>query len=271
MSTYLLQTDIQRSTLGGMGFPERAYGTYGAILNLLGPLQGFAGQMRDSHTGWYHLGNGRRVYNPVLMRFHSADRLSPFGKGGLNAYAYCLGDPVNYQDPSGQVAEFVGPVLGILGNGIGLLSSGLKGRAIFKINKTFRAEPGLGGTRRGVVASSTIDAMPNRVSRRELGLTVLSGVSGAVGLVTSVLRFFDKDDDVMYIGFVASAISLLTTGYEVYTLAVAKPWNRYPIDPRNILMNPLPQTPLSSRSTSPSRFSSAIASSIRQGSRETGV
>jgi hypothetical protein len=36
------------------------------------------------------------------MRFYSADSLSPFGKGGLNSYCYCLGDPVNRTDPTGH-------------------------------------------------------------------------------------------------------------------------------------------------------------------------
>ena len=55
-------------------------------------------------TGHFLLGNGYRAFNPVLMRFNSPDSLSPFGKGGLNAYAYCVGDPVNYSDPAGHIA-----------------------------------------------------------------------------------------------------------------------------------------------------------------------
>ena len=67
---------------------------------------GFNGQWRDPVTGWYHLGNGYRVYNPVLMRYHVPDPGSPFGTGEVNGYAYCLGDPINRIDPSGQWSFF---------------------------------------------------------------------------------------------------------------------------------------------------------------------
>lgn len=50
----------------------------------------------------YLLGNGYRSYNPALMRFHSPDSFSPFGAGGLNCYAYCMDDPVNFSDPDGH-------------------------------------------------------------------------------------------------------------------------------------------------------------------------
>lgn len=36
------------------------------------------------------------------MRFNSPDRISPFERGGINAYAYCEGSPVNWQDHSGS-------------------------------------------------------------------------------------------------------------------------------------------------------------------------
>ncbi|KAH8125933.1 hypothetical protein LI328DRAFT_166747 [Trichoderma asperelloides] len=67
---------------------------------------GFNGQWRDPITGWYHLGNGCRVYNPVLMRFHSPDQWSPFHSGEINPYGYCLGDPINHIDPTGHVKAF---------------------------------------------------------------------------------------------------------------------------------------------------------------------
>jgi RHS repeat-associated protein len=64
---------------------------------------GYNGERREAQTGWYLLGQGYRAFNPVLMRFHSPDSWSPFGEGGVNAYAYCLGDPVSFTDPTGHV------------------------------------------------------------------------------------------------------------------------------------------------------------------------
>ncbi|MDZ3991989.1 RHS repeat-associated core domain-containing protein [Pseudomonas sp. Teo4] len=51
----------------------------------------FNGEQLDTITGGYLLGNGYRLFSPTLKRFCSPDNLSPFEKGGLNAYAYCSG------------------------------------------------------------------------------------------------------------------------------------------------------------------------------------
>jgi len=67
----------------------------------------FSGQRIESATGHYLLGNGYRAFNPVLMRFHSPDSLSPMGAGGINCYAYCGGDPVNNIDPSGHAFKSI--------------------------------------------------------------------------------------------------------------------------------------------------------------------
>lgn len=64
---------------------------------------GFNGERQEPVIGHYLLGQGFRLYNPVLMRFNSPDDWSPFGEGGVNAYAYVLGDPVNQTDPSGHM------------------------------------------------------------------------------------------------------------------------------------------------------------------------
>ncbi|MFI8719576.1 RHS repeat-associated core domain-containing protein [Stenotrophomonas sp. NPDC077464] len=91
---------------------------------------GYNGQLHEPGGAWQFLGNGYRIYNPVLMRFHSPDTQSPFGKGGINPYAYVMGDPVNNADPSGH---FLLPVAGLLGMGamamVGTaLVAGLKGQ-----------------------------------------------------------------------------------------------------------------------------------------------
>jgi RHS repeat-associated protein len=110
VQTYLLATDQQRSVLNLLDTVARhalAYTPYGhrhwqnALLSLLG----FNGERRDPLTGWYFLGNGYRAFNPVLMRFNSPDSWSPFGAGGLNTYAYCAGDPMNFADPTGHVLQ----------------------------------------------------------------------------------------------------------------------------------------------------------------------
>ncbi|RMV69301.1 hypothetical protein ALP05_01121 [Pseudomonas caricapapayae] len=102
-----LITDQQQSVIAAQGLAF-AYTPYGHRHPSAGPmnLPGFTGQRVDPVTGHYLLGNGYRAFNPVLMRFNSPDSLSPFGEGGLNAYAYCGGDPVNGADPSGHVRLF---------------------------------------------------------------------------------------------------------------------------------------------------------------------
>ncbi len=72
---------------------------------------GFNGERLDSVLKSYHLGQGYRVYNPKNMGFMQADLLSPFNEGGINAFAYCNGDPINLADPSGFSAN-IGNIVG---------------------------------------------------------------------------------------------------------------------------------------------------------------
>ncbi len=78
---------------------------------------------------WQILGNGYRVYSPVLRRFHRPDSLSPFAEGGLNTYAAFGGDPINLADPSGHFAQLVVGAAVLAGAGalVGSAVAGTKG------------------------------------------------------------------------------------------------------------------------------------------------
>ena len=105
----LLATNLQRSVLHTVN-PDKtqsiAYSVYGhrSADSGVPSVLGFNGERADPVTGHYLLGNGYRAFNPVLMRFNSPDSFSPFGRGGINGYAYCSAEPVNRTDPSGHQA-----------------------------------------------------------------------------------------------------------------------------------------------------------------------
>ena len=115
-STCLLASNAQHSVLQALGPCVSSLPAHECFgwRKLVAPALGFDGQRTEPLTGRYHLGHGRRVYNPVLRRFHEADTLSPFGAGGLNAYMYCQGDPINYRDPSGAQVEWMDDPLSII-------------------------------------------------------------------------------------------------------------------------------------------------------------
>jgi RHS repeat-associated protein len=111
LQTIMLAGDAAGSVLATMAAGQRqllAYAPYGVCHQRPGgaSVLAFNGERPEPATGHYLLGNGYRAFNPALMRFNSPDSLSPFGRGGLNAYGYCAADPVNTQDPTGHFALF---------------------------------------------------------------------------------------------------------------------------------------------------------------------
>lgn len=110
-ATRLLLSNMSNSVLGESSrdsLTEARYGAYGGrdqsgqAAELKG-LLAFNGEARERALGWYLLGRGYRAYNPELMRFHSPDAM-PQEAAGINPYQYCLGDPVNWRDPSGHLS-----------------------------------------------------------------------------------------------------------------------------------------------------------------------
>jgi len=86
----------------GQAFAYTCHG-YDRVDNKRHSPLGFNGERKETWASSYSLGNGYRLYNPQLMRFNSPDSLSPFADGGMNAYGYCAGDPVNQIDPDGHM------------------------------------------------------------------------------------------------------------------------------------------------------------------------
>ncbi|KAH7305335.1 hypothetical protein B0I35DRAFT_464928 [Stachybotrys elegans] len=146
---------------------------------------GFNGQWRDPVTGWYHLGNGYRVYNPVLMRFHTPDTLSPFTSGEINPYTYCLGDPVNRVDPSGRFSifrmEFTVRDLTVMavGIGVGIASAVLTGGASLAIAAGVAI---VAGAASDVATGAVYDLASGKTPTwKSVGTDALNGAIGEVG------------------------------------------------------------------------------------------
>ncbi|KAF4561715.1 RHS repeat-associated core domain-containing protein [Pseudomonas shirazica] len=106
-SAKMLRVDLANSVLGIGSWPM-AYSPYGYLAtDRLEALLGFTGQRYDRVTQGNPLGAGRRFHSPGLMRLCTEDPSSPFGKGGLNSYAYCVGDPINRDDPTGESSRLL--------------------------------------------------------------------------------------------------------------------------------------------------------------------
>lgn len=69
------------------------------------------------------------------MRFNSPDSLSPFGKGGLNAYVYCEGDPINRDDASGHFFQSVFKGFSALGSTLTSLAYGYRVKPVKNVTR----------------------------------------------------------------------------------------------------------------------------------------
>ena len=116
---------------------------YGENSNLasLNPIR-YRGYYYDTETGLYYL--NARYYSPEWRRFISPDAaeyIDPETPNGLNLYAYCYNDPVNYADPSGHfiisssvlvVTAFIGAALGAVSGAVyGGLTAAANGQNIW--------------------------------------------------------------------------------------------------------------------------------------------
>ena len=80
-------------------------GTYASTLGQNNPIR-YRGYYYDSETSLYYLNS--RYYDPAMRRFINADDIDFLGADegllGYNLFAYCLNDPVNRTDDSGNLS-----------------------------------------------------------------------------------------------------------------------------------------------------------------------
>lgn len=183
------------------------YAPYGARTpdTGLAGLLGLHGQPYDARAGGYLLGNGKRLYDPVLMRFLSPDPMSPFDGGGINGYAYCLGDPINRVDPTGYLSwqSILGIVVGAVAIAVAVASLG-SGVAI---------SAGLAQASAGLAAFATVPSA-TLSGVLAVGAVVADIASGATAIASSALS--ERDPQTAGIlGWVSTGFGLAATAHGV--------------------------------------------------------
>ncbi|WP_411562640.1 RHS repeat-associated core domain-containing protein [Pseudomonas shirazensis] len=159
---------------------------------------GYAGERREPLTGWYIPG-GYRPYDPLVMGFLSPDSESPFGRGGLNPYTYCGGDPVNRIDPDGHawwkwLVAGVGLVLG----------------AVAVVASFGTAAPAVAAIAAGGIGALTASGAS------AIGAAALGAISLGTGLASTVLEATGYDQKAASIlGWVSLGTGLVGSALEI--------------------------------------------------------
>lgn len=146
---YYYQRNIQKDVIGilnseGMQVVTYKYNSWGKVLNIAGtaadtlgiinPFR-YRGYYYDQETQLYYLQS--RYYDPETGRFVNADQYVSTEQGtlGNNMYTYAQNDPINKEDPSGQIVQciilgaFIGTVLGAaISGGMSAAEASIEGK-----------------------------------------------------------------------------------------------------------------------------------------------
>lgn len=85
-----------------MSYTYDAYGNTSSAGTFVNSFA-YTGAVIDAETGLYYM--NARYYDPESGRFISEDTYRGDGEAFWHLYAYCNGDPVNFTDPTGHIAD----------------------------------------------------------------------------------------------------------------------------------------------------------------------
>lgn len=175
-------------------------------------LYGFAGYRPDSDTGFMHV--NAREYDPANGRFISRDALMGMINLPLtyNLYNYCLGDPVNNYDPTGEIlahlaAGIVGAVVNVTTKAAGDVVKSVKaGKPQFSSWQSY-VGTAAGGFTSGVVLATT----GNVALAGAAGGAVENLTTGGLSMLTGA-EGYRKEDGYSWKNLVGSTVEGAATG-----------------------------------------------------------
>ena len=179
----------------------------------------YRGYYLDSETGLYYLLS--RYYDSITHRFINSDnQMSKTGQlGGYNLFAYCVNNPINISDPTGQWPDW-GAIIG------GVITAAIGVAAIAAVVVTAGAATPLVAVGLAAVATAGVACVVNGVSKVVGGFTGTNPIAKAVGQ-----NNFDRFDSACTLVAGAGAGAIMSTPY--YQGATGSSSSTYSPPPRS--------------------------------------
>ncbi|MBU2571886.1 MAG: RHS repeat-associated core domain-containing protein, partial [Gammaproteobacteria bacterium] len=195
-----LQSVLGQSGHEGSVLTAQSYGAFGNVLSQTGPGNNrlkYTGREEDS-TGLYYY--RARYYDPFIGRFISEDPLG-FNAGDVNFYVYVGNNPVNNNDPTGNICvpcvAALPPLLNAVGIGAatsmatGAAIRGISGNEVLDSRAIF-FDAGLGVLGAGLVHKGVQLYQARHIAAPLATKLAASSGSAAQAEITSGIYFFEQ-------------------------------------------------------------------------------